>query len=198
MSNRRSLTLSADLGGGCQRDPSARPAVAGDAERDRACCAIAGVSGGARCAGRRRGHVRPRCRPGAAQRAAQPATPAPAQVRIGGSDVPFLDCGAGGLGHAGRICRCRRCASVCVVMTTARPTQVEVHGDMQRRADRISADVAADLDQVDFADLSRLWPEEIARGRTATGWWPTSRSASRAMVMSISAWRRRRIFHPWS
>ena len=32
---------------------------------------------------------------------------------------------------------------------------------MQRRADRISADVAADLDQVDFADLPRLWPEGI-------------------------------------
>jgi hypothetical protein len=47
-------------------------------------------------------------------------------------------------------------------------THVEVRGSGQRRPDRISADLSADLDQVDFADLGRLWPEGIGGG--ARGW----------------------------
>ena len=44
------------------------------------------------------------------------------------------------------------------------PTHIETRGTLRRSADRISADMSLDLDQVDFADLSRLWPEGAAGG----------------------------------
>jgi AsmA-like C-terminal region len=44
------------------------------------------------------------------------------------------------------------------------PTHVETHGTLRRSADRISADMSLDLDQVDFGDLSRLWPEGTGGG----------------------------------
>jgi len=43
-------------------------------------------------------------------------------------------------------------------------TRVEAHGTMQRDARQLSASVSADVDQVDFADLPRLWPEGTDRG----------------------------------
>jgi hypothetical protein len=89
------------------------------------------------------------------------------QVRIGNGDVPFLDAtlvaaGTPDLltiealqvrlpGHAG-----------------GPPTLLETHGTLQRRPDRISADVSADLNQVSFADLARFWPEGI--GGNARTW----------------------------
>jgi hypothetical protein len=42
------------------------------------------------------------------------------------------------------------------------PTIVETHGTLQREAGRLNAAVSIDLDQADFADLGRLWPEGIA------------------------------------
>jgi hypothetical protein len=82
-------------------------------------------------------------------------------VRIGGSNVPFLAAGlvASGTPDAFALQTLR----VSLRGHDDGPTtQLEVHGDMKRRADRVSADVAANIDQVDFADLSRLWPEGIA------------------------------------
>ncbi len=43
-------------------------------------------------------------------------------------------------------------------------TRVEARGTMQRAARHLSASVSADVDQVDFADLPRLWPEGTDRG----------------------------------
>ena len=44
------------------------------------------------------------------------------------------------------------------------PTHVETSGTVRRHADQISADVSADLDQLDFADLARFWPEGVGVG----------------------------------
>jgi AsmA-like C-terminal region/Protein of unknown function len=40
---------------------------------------------------------------------------------------------------------------------------VEVHGAIQRDADHLNAAASIDLDQLDFADLGRVWPEGVAR-----------------------------------
>jgi len=88
-------------------------------------------------------------------------------VRIGASDVPFLDAALVASGTVDAI-------AVQVLRVSLRGrdggpvTHVEVRGSGQRRPDRISADLSADLDQVDFADLGRLWPEGIGGG--ARGW----------------------------
>ncbi len=82
-------------------------------------------------------------------------------LRIGDSNVPFLDAGLVASGAPDAL-------AVQTLRVSLRGhddgpiTHLEVHGDMQRRADRISADVAANVDQVNFADLPRLWPEGIA------------------------------------
>ena len=44
----------------------------------------------------------------------------------------------------------------------AQPTRVDLHGTLQREAGRVSATLAMDLGQADFADLGRLWPEAIS------------------------------------
>ena len=71
---------------------------------------------------------------------------------------------AGGLGHAGGARACRRCGSALPGHVDGPPTHVETRGTLRRSADRISADMSLDLDQVDFADLSRLWPEGTGGG----------------------------------
>jgi len=43
-------------------------------------------------------------------------------------------------------------------------TLLEAHGTVQRDARQVSASISADVDQIDFADLPRLWPEGTARG----------------------------------
>jgi hypothetical protein len=43
-------------------------------------------------------------------------------------------------------------------------SHVEAHGSIQRGAQQVAAAVSADVDQVDFADLPRLWPEGTAQG----------------------------------
>jgi hypothetical protein len=42
-------------------------------------------------------------------------------------------------------------------------TLVEMHGTMQRDAGRLNAAMSIDLDQMDIADLGRVWPEGVAR-----------------------------------
>jgi hypothetical protein len=107
-------------------------------------------------------------------------------VRIGASDVPFLDAALVASGTVDAIAV--QALRVSLRGRDGGPvTHVEVRGSGQRRPDRISADLSADLDQVDFADLGRLWPEGIGGG--ARGW-----SASLATVTWTSAWRRRPIF----
>ena len=44
------------------------------------------------------------------------------------------------------------------------PTHVETRGTLRHGADRISADMSLDLDQVDFGDLSRFWPDGMGSG----------------------------------
>ncbi len=53
-------------------------------------------------------------------------------------------------------------------MTTARRRMSRRAARCERRADQISADLSADLDQVNFADLARFWPEGI--GGNAREW----------------------------
>ncbi len=48
------------------------------------------------------------------------------------------------------------------------PTLLETHGTVRRSADRMSADMSADFDQVNFADLARVWPEGV--GEHAREW----------------------------
>ncbi len=88
-------------------------------------------------------------------------------VRIGASDVPFLDAALVASGTVDAIAV--QALRVSLRGRDGGPvTHVEVRGSGQRRPDRISADLSADLDQVDFADLGRLWPEGIGGG--ARGW----------------------------
>jgi AsmA-like C-terminal region/Protein of unknown function len=48
------------------------------------------------------------------------------------------------------------------------PTVIQARGTAQRASGRLDSALSLDLDQVDFADLQRLWPEDI--GRHARDW----------------------------
>jgi hypothetical protein len=48
------------------------------------------------------------------------------------------------------------------------PTLVAMRGTLHRDAGRLSADASIDLDQADFADLGRFWPEDV--GGHARDW----------------------------
>ena len=89
------------------------------------------------------------------------------QVRIGNGDVPFLDATLVASGTPELV----TVQSLQVSLPGhpgGPPALLETHGTLQRGPDRISADVSADLNQVSFADLARLWPEGV--GGNARGW----------------------------
>jgi hypothetical protein len=85
------------------------------------------------------------------------------QVRIGGSDVPLLDAAlvASGTPEAVTIETLRVSLPG---HDTGPPTHLETRGTLLRRTDQISADLSADIDQVNFADLTRFWPEGTGGG----------------------------------
>ena len=72
-------------------------------------------------------------------------------------------------------------------MPAGRRRMLETRGTLQRRTDQISADVSADLDQVELCRSDAVLAGGNRRRRTQAGWSRTSRSASRATAMSISA-----------
>jgi hypothetical protein len=85
------------------------------------------------------------------------------QVRIGGSDVPLLDATLVASGTAEAV----TVEALRVSLPghdTGPPTHLETRGTLLRRTGQISADLSADLDQVDFADLARFWPEGTGGG----------------------------------
>jgi hypothetical protein len=83
------------------------------------------------------------------------------QARIGSSQVAFLNAALVASGTPDRI-----------TLETLRiglpghddgaATLLEARGTLRRNADAIGADLSADVDQVNFADLGRLWPAGIA------------------------------------
>ena len=91
----------------------------------------------------------------------------PGSVRIGHSDVPFLDATLVASGTPDALT-----AEVLHVSLRDHDdgpvTHLDARGTMLRTPEVMTADVSADLDQVDFADLGRLWPEGI--GGHARGW----------------------------
>ncbi|HME23488.1 MAG TPA: AsmA-like C-terminal region-containing protein [Acetobacteraceae bacterium] len=85
------------------------------------------------------------------------------QAHIGDSNVPLLDAAlvASGTPDALTVQALRVSLPG---RDTGPPTHLEMRGTLRRRTDQISADLTADLDQVDFADLARFWPEGIGGG----------------------------------
>ena len=87
-------------------------------------------------------------------------------VRIGGSDVPFLDAALVASGSPETV-------TVEALRISLRghdngpSTHLEAHGAVRRQSDQISADVSANLDELDFADLPHLWPKGAAGGARA-------------------------------
>jgi hypothetical protein len=85
------------------------------------------------------------------------------QAHIGAGEIPFLNAAlvASGTPHAVTL----ETFQVNLRGHEGGPsTRVEARGTVQRDARQISASVSADVDQVDFADLPRLWPEGTDRG----------------------------------
>jgi hypothetical protein len=85
------------------------------------------------------------------------------RIRIAGSDVPLLDATLVASGTAEAV----SVEALRVTLPghdTGPPTHLETRGTLRRTADRIGADLSADLDQVDFADLARFWPEKTGGG----------------------------------
>ena len=113
------------------------------------------------------------------------------QVRIGGSNVPFLERRAGGVGHAGAVARADAAgeSAAAMPMRPADACRGARHDAAPRRPGqrRMSRRPRPGRLRRPGAALAG----GHRRRRAATGWWRTSRSASRATVMSISAWRRR-------
>jgi hypothetical protein len=85
------------------------------------------------------------------------------QAHIGTGHIPFLSAALVGSGTPDAV-------TLDTFQVTLRghegglSTRVEAHGTMQRDAKQISASGSADVDQVDFADLPRLWPAGTAGG----------------------------------
>ncbi len=85
------------------------------------------------------------------------------QVHVGAGEIPILNAAlvASGTPDAVKL----ETAQVDLRGHEGGPTtRVEARGTMQRDASQISAAISADVDQVDFADLPRLWPEGTDRG----------------------------------
>ena len=85
------------------------------------------------------------------------------QVHVGDSNVPFLDATLVASGTPDELTVEAFRVSL-PGHADAPPTHVETSGTVRRHADQISADVSADLDQLDFADLARFWPEGVGVG----------------------------------
>ena len=83
------------------------------------------------------------------------------QVRIGDTDVPILNAALVASGTPD-----------VVTLETLRvslpggtgdsPTVLDTRGVVRRQSEQINADLSADVNQVSFADLARLWPQEVA------------------------------------
>lgn len=85
------------------------------------------------------------------------------QVRIAASEVPFQRASLVAAGTPDAV----TLETLQVVLQGHEgepPTHAEARGTIQRGAGQITASVSAELDQVDFADLPRLWPESTAGG----------------------------------
>jgi hypothetical protein len=85
------------------------------------------------------------------------------QVRIGSSNIPFLDAALVASGTPD-VLTVQALRVSLPGHANGPPTHIETRGTLRHSADRISADVSVDLDQIDFADLSRFWPEGAAGG----------------------------------
>lgn len=84
-------------------------------------------------------------------------------VHIGGSDVPLLEAALAISGTPEAI----SLQALRVMLPghdAAPPTRVEVRGQVNRRPDQVSATLSADLDEMDFADLGKFWPEGTGGG----------------------------------
>jgi hypothetical protein len=84
-------------------------------------------------------------------------------IRIGANEVRFLDASLALAGTPTAI-------NVEMLRVSVRGhdngpiTHLETHGTVERRPGQITAQLSADLDQLEFADLARLWPEGIGGG----------------------------------
>jgi hypothetical protein len=88
-------------------------------------------------------------------------------VRIGHNDVPFLDAALVASGTPDTLTV--QALRVSLQGHDNGPvTHLDTRGTVRRTQETISADVSADIDQLDFADLGRLWPE--GTGGHARGW----------------------------
>jgi hypothetical protein len=76
------------------------------------------------------------------------------QVHVGDSNVPFIDATLVASGTPDELTVETFRVSL-PGHADAPPTHVETSGTVRRHADQISADLSADLDQLDFADLAR-------------------------------------------
>jgi hypothetical protein len=84
-------------------------------------------------------------------------------IRIGGSGVRFLGASLALAGTPTAINL--EMLRVSVRGHDSGPiTHLETHGTVERRPGQITAQLSADLDQLEFADLAQLWPEGIGGG----------------------------------
>jgi AsmA-like C-terminal region len=91
----------------------------------------------------------------------------PGNVRIGQASVPILEAALAVSGT-------RDALTLQIVQATLRgheggpQTQIQARGTAERASGRLDAALTLDLDQADFADLPRLWPQGI--GGNARDW----------------------------
>jgi hypothetical protein len=84
-------------------------------------------------------------------------------MRIGATSVPIVDAVLVASGTPRDFAL--QTLRVGVIGHTGGPeTHIDARGTVRRDADKTSATLSLDLDQVDFADLSRLWPEGAVSG----------------------------------
>lgn len=85
------------------------------------------------------------------------------QLRIGDGTVPLLGATLAASGIPDEL-RVQSLQLSLAGHPDGAPTHVNASGVVRRRPGQIGADIVADLDQADFSDLSRLWPEGVGGG----------------------------------
>jgi hypothetical protein len=110
------------------------------------------------------------------------------QVRIGAGEVPFLSAAMVASGTPEAIALQTLQANL-RGHENGPPTHAEVHGTIQRSAHQVTAEISADIDQVDFADLPRFWPEGIGQGarRWLVGNIPAGTARNGHMELGLAA-----------
>src|SRR5262249_26785840 len=85
------------------------------------------------------------------------------RAQIGGTDVPLLDAALVATGTPDAIVLQTLSVNLPGIADGS-PSMIAAHGALRFQPGQASADLSVELNQVNFADLPRFWPQDVATG----------------------------------